>query len=81
MKSLGGEHDARFHELLVELPHVGEQLLARHHARLAVLRGLDHHQESHFRRLLSAGIPRLHPYDDGASPKSTSAGENSSHSL
>jgi hypothetical protein len=25
------------------------------------------------------GCPRLHPYDDGASPKSTSFGENSSH--
>src|SRR5664280_3679147 len=56
LQALGGEHDARFHELLVELPHVGEQLLARPHARLAVLRGLDHHHESHFRRLLSAGM-------------------------
>ena len=42
-------HDAGFHQLLVELHHVGEQLLRRHHARFAVFRGLHDHHDSHRR--------------------------------
>src|SRR6266480_1908714 len=41
------EHHAGLRQLLVELPHRGEELLVGHHARLGVLAGLDHDHESH----------------------------------
>src|SRR5437773_5989851 len=41
------EHHASFHQLLVELTHVGEDLLVREGARLGVLVRFDDHHESH----------------------------------
>src|SRR5437773_1702547 len=41
------EHHASFHQLLVELAHVGEDLLVRKRARLGVLVRFDDHHESH----------------------------------
>ena len=47
LEPLAREHHAGLDQLLVELPHLGQELLARHHARLGVLVCLDHHHESH----------------------------------
>src|SRR6185312_11513808 len=47
LQSLAGEHDARLRELLVESAHLLQQLLARHHAGLAVGGRSHHHHESH----------------------------------
>src|SRR5439155_11680069 len=47
VEPLGREHHASFHELFVELPHLGQDLLVREDARLAVLVGLDYDHESH----------------------------------
>src|SRR2546422_538868 len=42
MQAVAGQHDPGLDQLLVELAHRREQLLARHDAGLALLRGLDH---------------------------------------
>ena len=47
LQPLAREQHARVRQLLVELAHLGEQLLARHDARLGVLVGLDHDHEPH----------------------------------
>src|SRR5215471_18006636 len=47
MQALAGQHDAGLDQFLVETAHVGQQLLARHLAGLAVLGCLDHDAESH----------------------------------
>src|SRR5438552_7660572 len=41
------EHHAGLHQLLVELPHRGEELLVGHHAGFRVLAGFDYDHESH----------------------------------
>ena len=43
------EHDPGFHQFFVVLRHVGEHLLARHHARFRFLAGLHNHHEPHVR--------------------------------
>ena len=47
LQPLAREHHAGLHQLLVELAHLGEQLLARQDARLGLLGGLDDHHEPH----------------------------------
>src|SRR3954471_14639080 len=47
LEPLPREHHARVDELLVELPHLGEELLARQDAGLAVLGCLHQEHESH----------------------------------
>ena len=47
MQAFAGQHHAGLHQLLVELAHLGQQLLAGHHAGFGFLRRLDHHHESH----------------------------------
>src|SRR6266536_4158210 len=47
------EHDARLDQLLVELAHLGEELLARENSRLRLLVCLDDHHEPHRSSLLS----------------------------
>src|SRR5207248_2381224 len=56
MKTLPGEHHPGLDELLVEGRHLLEQLLARHFSRLALLRRLDQHHDSHPPCLLSVGL-------------------------
>src|SRR5437763_15986921 len=56
MKALPGEHHPRPDELLVEGRHLLEQLLARHLARLALLRRLDQHHDTHPPCLLAVGL-------------------------
>src|SRR6266540_3312066 len=41
------EHHAGLHQLLVELPHRGEELLVGHHPGLRILTGFDYDHESH----------------------------------
>jgi hypothetical protein len=41
------KHDARLDQLLVVLPHLGEKLLAGHHARRGILRRVDQDQDIH----------------------------------
>jgi hypothetical protein len=45
--SLTGLHDASSDELLIVLPHVGEELLALHLAPLGTRRGFDHIEDFH----------------------------------
>src|SRR6266550_2545282 len=52
LQPLAGEHDARLDQLVVELPHLRQLLLAGHGAGLILLFPLHHHQVSH-RRLAS----------------------------
>ena len=49
MQSLPRKHHAGLHQLFIKLAHLGEQSLARHHARLRVLGGFDQNHESHRR--------------------------------
>src|SRR5687768_6242094 len=56
VKAFAAEHHARLHELLVVGGHLLQQLLARHLARLALLRRLDHHDDTHSRLLTVAYV-------------------------
>src|SRR5437016_3600446 len=47
VKPLCREQHARFHQLLVESSHLGQEFLAGENARLRVLVSLDQHHESH----------------------------------
>src|SRR6266851_6843535 len=47
LQALTRQHYAGLHQLFVELPHLGEHLLARKVARLRLLVGLHDHHESH----------------------------------
>src|SRR6266571_4276466 len=47
LEPVGGKQHAGFHQLFVELPHFGKQLLLRHNTCLGVLVGLDHHHDPH----------------------------------
>src|SRR5207247_467252 len=49
VEPLAREHHAGLHQLFVELPHLGKELLVWENARLCVLGGLDQHHESHRR--------------------------------
>src|SRR6266705_5977425 len=53
MEPFAREHHARLHQLLVELSHPGEDLLAREDSRLRLLVCLDDHHEPHRSFLLS----------------------------
>jgi hypothetical protein len=50
VQSIGSQHYARFHELFVELPHLGEQLAAGKNARFGFLARFhyDHHPHRRF---------------------------------
>ena len=47
VQAIPSQHHAGLDELLVEVAHLREQLLARHHAGLALLRRLDQDHDSH----------------------------------
>src|SRR5262245_46984640 len=47
VQALASEHDPGLHQLLVELAHVGQELLARHLAGFRRLRGFDDHHDFH----------------------------------
>ncbi len=47
LQPVGRQQDARLGQRLVELPHLRDELLAGHHARLAVRTRLDHHHDLH----------------------------------
>src|SRR6185436_6853772 len=51
VQPLAGLHDARLHELLVVVPHVPEDLLARHLAGFGFLARLHNHHHAHLRLL------------------------------
>ena len=53
MESLTCEEDAGFHELLVVLSHLGEELRVWHDARLRLLGCFDHYHEPHVPLLVS----------------------------
>jgi hypothetical protein len=53
MQPVAGQHHARLHELLVVFPHVGEELLAGHHACFTLFARFDDDHESHCRISLS----------------------------
>src|SRR5262245_57081020 len=55
VQSLPGQHDTGLHELLVEVSHLAEQLLAWHHTCFGVLCRLDEHDNSHRSLLGSRG--------------------------
>src|SRR5467141_988033 len=83
LESLAREHHARFHQLFVELAHVGQHLLAGENARFRVLVGLHNHHEPHVvSPWLAAGLPDdLRPVkpgfyrgDERRSARSTLAG-------
>src|SRR6266487_5406277 len=87
LEPLGGEQHAGLRQLLVELPHLGEDLLVRQDALLRVLVRLDQHHESH-RPLLALGVESRAPgrsrpdrtllqlYDDRASARSTAGAKS-----
>src|SRR5262245_1710228 len=65
VQPLAGEHDTRLHQLLVELPHLGQDLRIGENACLRLLAGFHKHHESH--RQVSSGF-RSEP---GSRPTST----------
>src|SRR5438046_4627249 len=58
VQALAREHHAGLHQLLVELPHRGEELLVGHHPGFRILAGFDRDHESHVvLQCLGAGPP------------------------
>src|SRR6266705_1007934 len=59
LEPLAREHHAGFHQLFIELSHLGENFLVGQNPRFRVLRCSDHHHESHrnFSIGLGAGPP------------------------
>src|SRR5438309_3420729 len=58
LEPLGREQHSGFRQLLVVLPHRGQELLVRHDARFRVLGGFDNNHESH----RSTSLPRHSSY-------------------
>src|SRR5438552_4301641 len=69
LEALAGEHHARLHQLLVEVPHLLEDFLVRKLARLRILVRLDDHHDAHCRLLF--GLSCLYSGDERAPTKST----------
>src|SRR5215469_4845974 len=66
MKAFARQHHSSFHQLFVELPHVGEQLLIRHLPGFTIFVRLHNHHDSHvfllcvkyWRRVQRPSFPR-----------------------
>src|SRR5205807_1886120 len=65
MKTFARQHYAGVRQLLIEISHVGEQLLTRHDTRFGIFIGFNNHHESHLRfSCLNLGLRRVSTRSD-----------------